>query len=178
MGNRDRGQSNGLHAPICVYERVQLDLHLTGLRSMEHSFVMVPFDILLDEKGQLKRQPQASVVRAFEPLGEQIAVLGQKGCDARVRVDGCARDDGGAPVRAQVVLGGVENGDQDPDDAFRVRPFRVQGVGGGVVAAGQKRPREVADRGDDDGEVVATVPETIVRGLVPEDLVDALVSEW
>lgn len=76
-----------------------------------------------------------------------------------------------------MILGGVENGDQDPDNAFRVRPFRVEGVGGDVVAADQKRPCEVADRGYNDGEVVATVPETIVRGLVSEDLVDALVEE-
>lgn len=56
VSNRDRGQSNGLHAPICVNERVQLDLHLAGLRRMKHSFVMVSFDILLHEESQLKRQ--------------------------------------------------------------------------------------------------------------------------
>ena len=100
VSNRDRGQSNGLHAPICVHERVQLDLHLAGLRGMKHSFVMELFDIPLHKKGQLKRQPQASIIRAFQPLGEQVAVLGLKGCVARIRVDGCARDDCGAPICA------------------------------------------------------------------------------
>lgn len=79
VSNRDRGQSNGLHAPVCVDKRIQLELHLAGLRSMKHSFVMVSLDILLDEKRQLKWQSQASFIGAFEPLGEQVAVLGLKG---------------------------------------------------------------------------------------------------
>ena len=77
-----------------------------------------------------------------------------------------------------MVLGGVENCDQDLDNAFRVGPFgRNGGVGGVFVAAGQKRPCEIADRGYNDGEVVAAVPEAIVRGLILEDLVEALVEE-
>lgn len=76
VSNRDRGQSNRLHAPVCIDESVQLNLHLAGLRSMKHSFVMVSFDILLDEKSQLKWQAQASIIRAFKPLGKQVAVLG------------------------------------------------------------------------------------------------------
>ena len=74
-----------------------------------------------------------------------------------------------------MVFGCIENCDQDLDNAFRVRPFRLNGdVGGGLVAAGQKRPCEIADRGYDDGEVVAAVPEPIVRGLVLEDLVESV----
>lgn len=43
------------------------------------------------------------------------------------------------------------------------------GVGAGVPA-GEEGAGEVADGGDDFGEVVATFPEAVVGGLVAEDL--------
>lgn len=39
------------------------------------------------------------------------------------------------------------------------------------MAAEEKRASEVADGGNDHGEVVAAVPETIVGRLISEDLV-------
>ena len=75
-----------------------------------------------------------------------------------------------------MILGGVEYSNENADDAFSL--CVVGGVGRrrivcgrGWVAAGKKGAGEVADGSYDHGEVVASVPEAIVGGLVTEDLV-------
>lgn len=46
------------------------------------------------------------------------------------------------------------------------------------MAAGEEGAGEVADGGDDVGEVVAAFPEAVVGGLVAEDLVDGGGDEY
>lgn len=46
------------------------------------------------------------------------------------------------------------------------------------MAAGEEGAGEVADGGDDVGEVVAAFPEAVVGGLVAEDLVDGGGNEY
>ena len=78
-----------------------------------------------------------------------------------------------------MVLHGVEDCDKDADGALGVVAARERGLtvgarGGGVrvVAAGEEGAGEVADGGYDYGEVIAAVPETVVGGLVAEDLLE------
>ena len=87
-----------------------------------------------------------------------------------------AGDCASAPFGAEVVLGGVQDCNQDPHYAFGGGAVGVGGIGGfgvavgAVVAAGEEGAGEVADGGDDFGEVVASFPEAVVRRLVAEDL--------
>lgn len=65
-----------------------------------------------------------------------------------------------------MVLGGIEDGDEDADNTLGFNP-----VGKSVaMRICEERSSEVADRSYNDGEVVPAVPETIVGGLVAEDL--------
>ena len=102
----------------------------------------------------------------------------------RGALDGLARDAReSAPLGAQVVLGGEEDGDEDLDDALGLGAVGGTGmwvvVGGGEVeAAGEDHAGEVADVGDHAGEVVAPVPEAVVGGLVAEDLGGWLLGLW
>lgn len=81
-----------------------------------------------------------------------------------------------------MVFDGVEDRDQDPHDALHVRALsgkdrwrRIDG--GGVVAASQESAGKIADRGNDDGEMIAAVPESIVGRLIAEDLNTPPVSD-
>ena len=86
-----------------------------------------------------------------------------------------------------MVLHGVQDGDEDADDALRVGAVgercraREGGFSGcvrrggaigsrGGVAGCEEGARQVADRGYYYGEVVAAVPEAVVGCLVSEDL--------
>lgn len=76
-----------------------------------------------------------------------------------------------------MVLGGVQDCNQDPHYALGGGAVGVCGIGGlggvavgAVVAAGEEGAGEVADGGDDFSEVVASFPEAVVGCLVAEDL--------
>ena len=45
-------------------------------------------------------------------------------------------------------------------------------------ATGEKGTGEVADAGYYSGQIIPSIPETVVRGLVPEDLKDAMSCVW
>lgn len=144
---------------------------------MKHALVEAAPNVLLHEDGKLKGQTQASVIFGFEALWEQVAVFRLKGGVTRIRVHGCTADDGCTPIGAEMVFHRIENCNQDLDNALCVLSFRVEGgwvrlivSGGGLEAACKKGAGEVTDRGYDCGEIVAAVPEAIVRCLVAEDL--------
>ena len=65
-----------------------------------------------------------------------------------------------------MVLCGVKDSDEDADNAVG---FGAVGEGR-AVRVGEEGAGEVADGGDDYGEVVAAVPEAVVGGLVTEYL--------
>ena len=70
-----------------------------------------------------------------------------------------------------MIFRGIENCDQDADDAFSVGSVCETLVCvGSNGATGQKGACEVAYRSYDDGEVVAAVPKAIVGCLVTKDL--------
>lgn len=74
-----------------------------------------------------------------------------------------------------MVLCGVEDGDEDADDAFCVcagggGECGAGGGGWGGGGAGEEGAGEVADGGYYYGEVVAAVPETVVGCLVSKYL--------
>ena len=84
-------------------------------------------------------------------------------------------DDSRAPFCAKVVFGSVEYCDKDTDYAFCVcavsRTCRGRGVGGRTgMAADNEGASEVADRGNDDREVITSIPEPVVGSLVAENL--------
>ena len=84
--------------------------------------------------------------------------------------DGGARDDGRAPPRAKVVLGRVEDGDEDADDLLGVLTVGGGGCWGRKGAGDEKGAGEGADAGYNDCKIVAAVPEAVVGGLIAEDL--------
>ena len=69
-----------------------------------------------------------------------------------------------------MVLGRVEDGDQDADDLLGVLTVGGGGCWGRKGAGDEKGAGEVPDAGYYDREVVAAVPEAVVGGLVAEDL--------
>lgn len=144
---------------------------------MKHAPVEAAPNVLLHEEGKLKGQTQASVIFGFEALWEQVAVFRLKDGVTRARFHGCAGDDGCTPIGAEMVFHRIENGNQYLDNALCVLSFRVAGgwvrlmvSGWGLEAACKKGAGEVTDRGYDCGEIVAAVPEAIVRCLIAEDL--------
>ena len=124
------------------------------------------FDILLHEERQLQHQPQSPIIAPIQPLWQQITILGRQSSVPRGGIDCRSGNDVGAPAGAEMVLGGVEDGDEDADDTLG---FDAVGEGR-AVGVGEEGAGEVADGGYDYGEVVAAVPETVVGGLVAEDL--------
>lgn len=65
-----------------------------------------------------------------------------------------------------MVLCCVENGDEDANDAFR-----LDAVGDrGAVRIGEKGAGKVADASDNNGQVIAAIPEAVVGSLVTKDL--------
>ncbi len=70
-----------------------------------------------------------------------------------------------------MVLRGIENCNQDANNAFSVGSVRDTLVGIRIEGAtGQKGACKVADGRYDDGEIVSAVPKAIVTCLVAEDL--------
>ena len=139
---------------------------------MEPASVIPALDVLFHKKRKLQRYPNAFVVQPDQPRRYQVAVLCVQGSLPR-RSQCRARNDTGAPVCAEMVLRGEEDGGEDPGNAFGVCAVDLTGggvVGVGVVAAGKEHAGEIADGGDDFGEVVAAVPEAVVGCLVAEDL--------
>lgn len=65
-----------------------------------------------------------------------------------------------------MILGGIENGNENANDAFSFHAFG-EWVAMGV---GEERAGKITDGGYYDGEMVAAVPEAIVGGLITEDL--------
>lgn len=72
----------------------------------------------------------------------------------------------------------VEDRNQDLDHPLRIRPIVQAGTPGirsrrplAAIAAREKGPRKITDRGDDDGKVIPAIPKPIVRRLVSENLV-------
>lgn len=65
-----------------------------------------------------------------------------------------------------MVLSGVQDGNKDADNAisFGTVSQRI------AMRVGEERAGEIADRGDDDREMIAAVPEAVVRSLVAKDL--------
>lgn len=136
---------------------------------MKPSIVRALLDVLLDEEGQLQHEPQSSIIAPVQAPRQQVAVFRGQGSISSGRVDGGARDDFGAPAGAKMVLGGIEDGDEDADDTVRLDAVSE----GRAVGVGEKRAGQVADGSDDHGEVVPTVPEAVVGSLIAEDL-----GEW
>lgn len=65
-----------------------------------------------------------------------------------------------------MIFCGIKNGDEDANDAFG-----LDTVGdGGAVGISEKRAGKVADAGDNNGEVIAAIPEAVVGGLIAEHL--------
>ena len=178
MGDWDGGQSDCFHSPVRVHQSIQLGRHLARLRSVEPASVITTLDVLFHEKRKLQRDPHALVVQADQPWRYQIAVLCVQGGLPR-RSQCRARNDTGAPICAEMVLRGEEDGSEDPGDAFGVCAVGLPGGGVvdvGIVTAGEEHAGEVADRGYDFGKVVAALPETVVGCLVAEDLAGLIVS--
>lgn len=125
------------------------------------------------------------MLQALETFRQQIAVFMMKGGAARVRADGCTGDHSRAPFRPKMVFRRVENCDQNLHHSLGIGSIglaRALGIWAcgrrrrrrqrllAVMATGEERPSEVADGGDDDGEVIAAIPETVVGGLVSKNL--------
>ena len=72
-----------------------------------------------------------------------------------------------------MVFRGEENCGKDFDDPFGRGSVGSMGLWRMLVgiATGEDCASEVSDTGYNDGEVVPTFPEAVVRGLVAEDLV-------
>ena len=170
MRDRNTGQPDRLHPSVRIHQAVQLRLHLTRLRCLEPPPLTPPLDIPLHEKRQLQRQTQPPVLEPFQSRREQVAVLGLRSRVACTVRDGGAGDDGCAPACAEVVLGRVEDGDQDADDLLGVLTVGGGGCGGGKGAGDEESAGEVADGGDYYREVITAVPEAVVGGLVAKDL--------
>ena len=163
----DGRQADRLHLAVRVDEVVRLDLHLRGLRGLDEALVAAALDVGFDVESELEGEAEAFVVEAREAGGEEVGVFGFGGRGGVGGGDGTAGDDVAAPVGAEVVFGGVEDGDEDFDGAFG---GGTGGWGGGGGVDGEDCAGEVADGGDDGGEEEAAVPEAIVGGLVAEDL--------
>lgn len=74
-----------------------------------------------------------------------------------------------------MILGGIKDRDQNADGPFGIGSCglpRTPSLSRILVrgAAGQKRAGEIADAGYNSRQMVASVPESVVGGLVPEDL--------
>ena len=106
-------------------------------------------------------------------MRQQVAVFRSQSRVACIFVDGGAKYDLRTPSCAEMILGSIKDRYENTHDSLRVRAIS-RGEGGfrsGTWgAAGEKGSSEIADGGDDDGEVIASIPETIVGGLVAEDL--------
>ena len=92
-----------------------------------------------------------------------------------MRVDSSAGNDVGSPLGTQMILGGIKDRNKNADGSFGIGSCglpRTPSLGRILVydAAGQKRAGEIADAGYNSRQMVAPVPESIVGGLVPEDL--------
>ena len=136
VGNRNTRQPNRFHPPICIYQVIQLRLHATGLRRVEPPPVKPPLDISFHKKCQLQRQPQPLILKPFQPLRQQFAILRFQ-CRVSRRLADCrAGNDSGAPACAEVVLCRVKDCDEDADNVFGVVAVRMGGFGGGVVRRG------------------------------------------
>ncbi len=85
---------------------------------MEPALIKARLDVLLHEKRQLQHQPQSSIITPIQSSWQQIAVLWRQGSVARGMADCRARYNLRAPLRAEMVLGGVKDGDEDTDDAL------------------------------------------------------------
>lgn len=70
-----------------------------------------------------------------------------------------------------MVFSGVENGDEDANDAVGFKAVSE----GGAVGVCEEGAGEIADGGNDYGEVIAAIPEAIVGCLVAEDLGEMLI---
>ena len=139
---------------------------------MEPAPFVASLDVLFHEERELQWYPNPFVVQSHQPRGYQVAVLGVEGRLAGGSQCG-ARNDTGAPIRTQMILGVEEDGGENSGDAFGVCAVGFSGgavVGIGVEAAGEKHAGEVADGGDDFGEVIAAFPEAVVGCLIAEDL--------
>ena len=120
MSNGHTRQADGFHAPERVRQGVELHLHLAGLRRVEPAPLEAAPDVHLHHEGELQRQSQPLVVEALQAFGQELAVFGEQGCVARGGRDCRAGHDGRAPVGAEVVLHGVQDGDEHSDGALRV----------------------------------------------------------
>lgn len=148
MSNRNTRQPYRLHLSIRVRQRIQLHLHLRGLRSMKSSLIMKPLDILFHKERQLQRQAHPSIIQLRQPLRQKSAEVRYHCRATRIPANGRAGDDFSAPVGTEVVFRSVEDGDEDADDALGVCSVGVcEGgfVGGVGVCAGEEGAGEVSD---------------------------------
>ena len=74
-----------------------------------------------------------------------------------------------APLTSQVVLDSKGDCNENPNCSLNVGFFRWCQWYALLVGAAKERPGQVADRGQDDSEIIAPFPESVVRCLVAKD---------
>lgn len=175
MRYRDAREADGFHTAIGIRESVELYLHLRGLWAMKEAFVKEALDILLDEKCKLQWQSYPFMIQARQIPGEELAVFGNHGRVASIRAQSRAGYDLRAPSCSQVVLRSIQDCYQNAYDPFCICSvcllLCLVLVGYLDAATRKEGASKVADRRDDNSEVVSAIPETIVGCLITENLV-------
>ena len=147
MRDGDARQAYGFAGAVGADQDVELRRQLAGLRGVEGARVGVPLDVGFDGVGQLQGYSDTARVETFEVQGEQVGVFGGGGLMAFF-IEGFAGGDFRAPFGTEVVLGCVEDCNEDFHHTLGFCWWGARVLGELIVVVGVVVIRCTSDQGE------------------------------
>ena len=110
---------------------------------------------------------------AFQNRWKQVRILrvesGGHGTSGAVNIFSRYWFPRSTPLSSQVILDSIRYSDENTDSLFNISLLRRRQWYALLVRAAEQRSGQVTNRGQEDREIVAAIPESIIRGLVSKD---------